>query len=158
MLKNLRSFLAVFFSLLLCLSGMPTAALAEAMGEVTPTVAESTNPQAVLQAAVTVEWRTHASGDQPLAQDAAWHVFQPASSEETPSTSQSEPALDTIEARLTNNVAGLSYRVCDGTGTWQDAWVEGDTPLESANGIADVEFRRLLRPLVAHAHRGRPVV
>ena len=141
MLKNLRSFLAVFFSLLLCLSGMPTAALAEAMGEVTPTVAESTNPQAVPQAAVTVEWRTHASGDQPLAQDAAWHVFQPASSEETPSTSQSEPALDTIEARLTNNVAGLSYRVCDGTGTWQDAWVEGDTPLESANGIADVEFR-----------------
>ena len=141
MLKNLRSFLAVFFSLLLCLSGMPAAALAEAMAEVTPTVAEPMESQAQPQAATTVEWRTHSAGDQPLAQDATWRVFQAANSSEIPPASETEPALDMIEARLANEAEGLSYRVRNDAGAWQDAWIEGGTRLECPDGITDIAFR-----------------
>ena len=141
MLKKLRSFLAVFFSLLLCLSGMPSAALAEAMAEVTQTVAEpiesATNPQATMA----VEWRTHAMGDEPLAQDAEWHVYQAQDTAEIPAASETEPALDMIEARLANDIAGLTYRVRDDAGAWQDAWIDGGTRLECAAGITDIAFK-----------------
>ena len=142
MLKNLRSFLAVFFSLLLCLSGTPATALAEALAEVTPEVKESVEPQVQPQVSMAVEWRTHRTGDQPLAQDAAWRMFQAADTTVgVPPASENEPALDMVEARLANDVAGLSYRVRDDAGAWQDAWIEGGTRIECAAGITDIAFR-----------------
>ena len=140
MLKNLRSFLAVFFSMLLCLSGIPATALAETMAEVNPTVAESMETQGDQQADKAVEWRTHAKGSQPLAPDAEWHVFQSANTTEITSASDTEPALDMVEVRLTNETPGLRYRVRDNAGVWQDAWIEGGTRLECADGITDIAF------------------
>ena len=141
MLKKLRSFLAVIFSLLLCLSGTPTAALAETMAEVTPTAAEPIGSQADSQETIAIGWRTHKTGDVPLAQDAEWRVFKAADTAEIPAASETEPALDMVEARLVNDVAGLTYRVRDDAGAWQDAWVDGGTRLECATGITDIAFR-----------------